>query len=235
MAKRVVLIRHGDDPPDDRVHTFLGLNGFEPIVRRPFRGEVLGDLDGSIAGSVVYGGGFSAFDTRAHPFLGEEARWIEDCMKADIPLLGICQGAQQVAHVLGARVGPPDNGAHEFGYYPLYPVAGAEDFLPAPLHVAQAHHHAFDLPAGAQKLASSDLFDNQAFRIGEKTYALQFHPEVTIEGFRRWQVAPWANFGKPGAQTRQEQDRLMLVHDAAQAEWFYGFLAKLFGSAPDID
>lgn len=58
---------------------------------------------------------------------------------------------------------------------------------------------------------------------------MQFHPEVTIEGFRRWQNAPWAKYGRPGAQTREEQDALMYGHDARQAEWFYGFLGRLFG------
>ncbi|MDE0695176.1 MAG: glutamine amidotransferase, partial [Boseongicola sp.] len=58
---------------------------------------------------------------------------------------------------------------------------------------------------------------------------LQFHPEVTIEGFRRWQKQNWANYDRPGVQQREEQTRLMHEHDAAQAEWFYGFLGSLFG------
>jgi len=42
------------------------------------------------------------------------------------------------------------------------------------------------------------------------------------------QNRPTANYDKPGAQTREEQDRLMVLHDAAQAAWFNGFLRKLF-------
>jgi GMP synthase (glutamine-hydrolysing) len=98
-----------------------------------------------------------------------------------------------------------------------------------PLVVTQAHAHGFGVPHGAQKLASSEAFANQAFRYGANVYALTFHAEVTIEGFRRWQNVSWAMYGKPGAQTREEQDRLMHEHDAAQAEWFYGFMARLFG------
>ena len=100
----------------------------------------------------------------------------------------------------------------------------------APLVATQAHFHTFALPEGATLLASSALYPNQAYRHGTNTYGVQFHPEVTIEGFRRWQAAPWAAYGKPGAQTRLEQDAFMREHDAAQAEWFYGFLASLFGS-----
>jgi GMP synthase (glutamine-hydrolysing) len=226
--RKVVLVRHGDEPPDDRVSVFLHENGFEPVWRRPFAGEPLGELGDDVAGSVVYGGKYAVYETAEYPFLLDEARWIEACMKKGVPLLGICQGGQQIAHVMGAHVGPPASGAHEFGYYELIPTAEGRDVLPAPVHVAQAHFHTFDIPAGAVRLAGSELFPNQAFRAGDTTYAFQFHPEVTIEGFRRWQASPWAYYGRPGAQSPAEQDRLMLLHDAAQAAWFYGFLGRLF-------
>ena len=54
---------------------------------------------------------------------------------------------------------------------------------------------------------------------------------MTRAGFRRWQDAPWAAFGKPGAQTRERQDQLAEAHDAAQHAWFMGFLERLFGAA----
>lgn len=229
--KRIVLVRHGDDPPDDRVHSFAVENGFEPVVLKPFKGDLLGEPDADVAGSVIYGGPYNAFDAGLHPFLAEEYRWIQACLKAGTPLLGICQGAQMIAFHLGAPAGPIPGEPHEFGYYPVYPEPGAADFLPGPMVVTQAHFHMFGIPDGAEKLAHSDLFPNQAFRVGDKVYGLQFHPEVTIEGFRRWQAADWANYGRPGAQTREEQTRLMLEHDARQADWFYAFLGRLFGRA----
>jgi GMP synthase (glutamine-hydrolysing) len=229
MAKRVVLIRHGDDPPDDRVYTFLVENGFEPVLRKPFAGEALGAPDSSIVGTVIYGGKYNVFDAAIHPFLSEEYRWIDACLKADVPMLGICQGGQQIAFHLGARVGPLQGDPAEFGYYEIRPEPGAADFMPRPLVVTQSHYHTFGIPEGAEKLACSDMFPNQAFRYGPKVYALQFHSEVTIEGFRRWQNAPWAMYARAGAQPREEQDRLMYRHDAAQAEWFYGLLGRLFG------
>ncbi|WP_256750672.1 glutamine amidotransferase [Mesorhizobium sp. Mes31] len=227
MTKRVVLVRHSDEPADDRVFGYLRQNGYEPVLRRAYAGEAL-DADDAVAGGVVYGGMYNVYDTALHPFLLDEYRFIDFCMNSDIPLLGICQGAQQIAWHRGAHVGPPATGMHEFGYYPLYPAAGAEDFLPAPIHVTQSHWHGFELPEGAEHLASSALFPNQAFRIGDKIYGLQFHAEVTPTGFGRVQNRPGANYGKPGAQTREEQDRLMSLHDAAQAAWFHGFLRKLF-------
>lgn len=229
-ARKLVLVRHGDDPPDDRVVSFAVTQGFDPVIVRPFKGEALPEADDSVAGSVIYGGPFNVFEEDRHPFLHAEAEWIRTCMAGKVPLLGICQGAQQIARVMGAEVGPPASGLHEFGYYPVSPTPEGQDLLPDTLYMTQAHFHTFAIPEGAVHLATSPLYPNQAFRIGDRTYGFQFHPECTIEGFRRWQSTPWAAYGKPGAQSREEQDALMLEHDARQAEWFYAFLAKLFGT-----
>ncbi|WP_135450401.1 glutamine amidotransferase-related protein [Tabrizicola caldifontis] len=232
MPRKIVLVRHGDDPPDDRVVTFAVENGFEPVFSRPFKGDMLGPPGPDVAGSVVYGGPFNVFEEDKHSFLNDEAAWIRACMAQGIPLLGICQGAQQIARVLGAEVGPYDDPVHEFGYYPISPTPEGVEFLPRTLYMTQAHFHTFAIPEGAVRLASSPLYPNQAFRYGDRTFGVQFHPECTIEGFRRWQSNSWAPYGQPGAQDKAEQDALMAAHDAAQADWFYGFLRKLFGTAP---
>lgn len=227
---RIILVRHDDDPPDDRVRAWIDRRGYEPVLLRPYAGDSLGVTDTDIAGSVVFGGRFSVFEEAQHPFLHDEHRWIAWCLEQDVPLLGICQGAQSIARVLGAAVGPPPSGVHEFGCYAIRPTAAAGDFLTDPLWVVQNHFHAFDIPSGGVRLAESDLYPNQAFRVGERTYGLQFHPELTRAGFRRWQTAPDAAYGKPGAQTREEQDRLLDEHDAAVDRWFSAFLDGLFGA-----
>ena len=153
------------------------------MLRKPFAGDPLGKPDKSVAGTVIYGGKYNVFDTHLHPFLDEEYRWIEACLKADMPMLGICQGAQQIAFHLGAKVGPYAGEPAEFGYYEVSPEKGAGEFMPEPMVVTQSHFHTFDIPDGTEKLASSDMFPNQAFRYGSKVYAIQFHSEVTIEGF----------------------------------------------------
>ncbi|TNF65096.1 MAG: glutamine amidotransferase [Rhodobacteraceae bacterium] len=229
-TRRVVLVRHGDDPPDDRVVTHLLKAGYDPDIRRPFRGDLLGDVTDDVAGTVIYGGPYNAYDAALHPFLNEEYRWIDAALKADIPMLGICQGAQMIAYHLGEWAGAPASGLHEFGYYEITPTGADPDFLPGPLHVVESHYHTFDLPKGAVHLARSESYENQAFRLGDKVYGFQFHPEQTIEGFRRWQETKPGTYGMPGVQDRETQTRLMLQHDAAQAEWFYGFLERLFPS-----
>ncbi len=229
MAERVLLVRHGDEPADDRVISWLTQAGFEVESRKPFAGDLLGAPDPDLADTVIYGGMFNVYETDKHPCLLEEYRWIDACLKADVPMLGLCQGAQQIAYHLGAWAGPKPNETFEFGYYRIDPTPEADGFLNGPLHVTQAHFHTFDLPDGAVRLAGNDTYENQAFRIGDKVYGFQFHPEVTIEGFRRWQKWKGDVYDRPGAQDRETQTRLMYEHDAAQAEWFYGFLDKLFG------
>lgn len=229
MDRRVVLIWHGDDPIDDRVVTYFRWNNVEPEIIRPFKDERLGDVDDQVAASVVYGGGFNVFETDTHPFLVDEHRWIEQCIEHGVPLLGICQGAQSIAHTLGARCGPRPGEPHEFGYYAIRPTQAGKDLFPDELVVAQAHSHEFELPDGAELLAESDLFPHQAMRYGDNVFALQFHPEVTRAGFRRWQVSDWAMYGKPGVQTRETQDALAEADDGKQHIWFMNFLDMLFG------
>lgn len=230
MVRRVVLIEHGHRPADDRVARWLGARGYALDWRFPFAGDALDAEPGEdVAGTVIYGGPYEVAETAKHPFLAEEARWIERAMARDLPVVGLCQGGQQIAHILGAAVGPLPGVPHEFGYYPVFATPEGRDLMPETLVVAQAHFHGFDLPAGAVLLARGETFPNQAFRHGARTFAFQFHSEVTRAGFRRWQEAPWAPWGKPGVQTRDAQDALAARFDAAQDAWFTGFLDGLFG------
>ena len=229
VRKKLVLIKHGEGPIDDRVVNWACLNCIDIKIYKPFKGELIKDIDDSVIGTVLYGGQYNVFETQEFPFLEDEYQWIRDCLTADIPMLGICQGAQQIAHHLGARVGPLGNKGSEFGYYQIEPTPEAVDcgFLDEPLFVTQAHSHTFDIPVGAIRLAGSTLFPNQAFKYGEKVYGLQFHPEVTIEGFRRWQEEDWSR--QLGEQSPKDQTSLMYKSDATQAKWFYKFLDNLFG------
>lgn len=229
MTQRVVLVKHGHGPNDDRVVNYLTEVGFDIDIRKPFAGDVLGDVTDDVAGTVIYGGQYNAYDAEKNPFLTEEYRWIGAALDAGIPTLGLCQGAQMIAFHEGEWAGAPDSGLHEFGMYEIEPTEDGADFLPTPLHFTQAHFHTFDLPKGAVHLARSQMFENQAFRLGQMVYGFQFHPEQTVESFRRWQNSRENSYTMPGSQDRETQDKLMYHHDAAQAAWFYEFLAKFLG------
>ncbi|WP_415401544.1 glutamine amidotransferase-related protein [Tateyamaria sp. SN3-11] len=230
MDTRLLCLRHGDGPMDDRITTWCGANQVRCDARRAWQGDDLGDITEDLAGVVVYGGNYNAYDTGLHPFLKDEYRIIDAAMRADVPVLGLCQGAQMIAHHMGAFAGAPDHGNHEFGWYEVSPTDPGRVILPEPLHFAQAHFHTFDIPDGARHLARSPLFENQAFAFRDNVMGFQFHPEQTIAGFMRWQARgeEWGRYGAPGVQDRATQTALMLEHDAAQGAWFTAFLDRFF-------
>jgi len=231
MSRKILLIKHKDAPNDDRAATHLAARGFELEWRSPFAGESLPSRLDGLAGLVVHGGPQPVPETDLYPFLRDEMRFIGRCLRAEVPTLGICLGAQLLAHELGAPVGPHPDGYHEFGYYELFPTDAGRTEIPTGLFVTQSHYHQFDLPAGATLLARSAFYPRQAFRYGRNAYGFQFHAEVTRDIFRRWQNEHGTHFlGKPGVASREQQDRDSLAYDAAQHEWFTQFLDRLFGS-----
>ena len=230
---RIVLIRHSDEPEDDRVVTFFRRQGATVDTVKPFKGEALGEVDGSVAASVVFGGPFNTYEEDKHPFLHEENRWIERCLERDVPILGICQGAQSMARVLGAYTGPKQGEHCEFGYYEIFPTEAGRAYFPERMVVTQSHFHEFHIPHGAEHLASSEGFSYQAFKYGASAFGFQFHAEVTPNGFRRWQHADRAIQAMSGAQTRARQDELMAEHDAAQGAWFMEFMQGHFQAAAE--
>lgn len=135
---------------------------------------------------VVLGGPMAVYDMHRYPFLKDEAKLIEQAIKAEKHVLGVCLGAQMIAHVLGARVYAGSQKEIGWSEVNLTPE-GKEDKLMATLSadgggrakVFQLHGDTFDLPSETVRLASSEPFPNQAFRYADRIYALQFHIEVT--------------------------------------------------------
>ncbi len=144
-------------------------------------------------GLVVLGGPMNVDQVAEHPHLASELRLIERAMKRNMPILGVCLGAQLVAKTLGARVGPSPE--KEIGWYDVVPTAEAAGdpllghFAPRE-RIFQWHGDAFDIPAGAVHLASSPGCENQAFRYGSNVYGFQFHMEVDEPLIHRWLRVP---------------------------------------------
>jgi GMP synthase (glutamine-hydrolysing) len=144
-------------------------------------------------GLVVLGGPMNVEDQADRPHLKVEMHAIEQALRQGKPVLGICLGAQLLAHVLGAPVRRHER--PEIGWYDLSlteagtsdPVLGA---LGPAATVFQWHGRSFALPDGAVHLARTQSCEQQAFRWGESAYGLQFHPEVDEALVRRWLANP---------------------------------------------
>jgi len=142
---------------------------------------------------LVMGGPMAVYEMHRYPYIVNEALFLDRAIRANKHVLGVCLGAQLVAHVLGARVYP--GGRKEIGWYEVALTGdGMKDPVMSMLalpdkpaaQVFQWHGDTFELPRGAVRLASSDLYENQAFCYNDRVYALQFHIEVTPAIVRDW-------------------------------------------------
>ncbi len=150
-------------------------------------GDVVPVEIGDAAGLIVMGGPMGVYDSDRYPFLRDETSLIEDAVKRDVPVLGICLGSQLLASVLGAAVTPGER--KEIGWYPVHLAKTAADDglwngVDPSFTAFHWHGDVFDLPWGAVPLASSDLTELQAFRYGLCTYGILFHVEVTEASIR---------------------------------------------------
>lgn len=145
-----------------------------------------------LAGLVVMGGPMGVNDTNHYPHLADELELIQSALAHRTPILGVCLGAQLLAHALGARVYPGEEQEIGCGTVTLTPDGRSDPVLGAPaaavLPVFHWHGETFDLPDGAVGLARSERYANQAFRFGRCVYGLQFHVEVDRELADGWQA-----------------------------------------------
>lgn len=147
---------------------------------------------------VIMGGPMSVNDGDIYPYLKEEESLVSDYIRRQKKTLGICLGAQMIAKALGSKV--YRGSIPEIGWYPIELTGdGLKDplMLKLALHpkgrdiqkrfrVFHWHGETFDIPVGAVRLASSELYPNQAFRYGKEVYAFQFHIEVRKEMIAEW-------------------------------------------------
>ena len=151
---------------------------------------------------MVFGGAMHPDQDAEHPWLAEEASFIREALDREVPLLGVCLGAQLIARAAGARVGWHVVRLNDAGCDD--PVIGV---LPARVDAFQWHYYTFELPTGADLLAESDAA-RQAYRLGELTWGIQFHAEVTRHMLDRWFVEGVAELPDPAA-VRDKTDALL--------------------------
>lgn len=225
MKRTILLVVHQENSDPGRVASALAGLGCRLDLRRLAVGDRLPeDLD-PFDGAVVFGGPMSANDDHL-PFIRAELEWIPKWVATGKPYLGICLGAQLLARSHGAQVGPHARGYHEIGYYRLDPTPAGRQLFEPGMHAYQWHGEGFDLPGGATLLARGEHFPNQAFRLGDNAYGIQFHPEVTVAIMRFWSAHASHRLVLPGAQSRQEQHARAEKYDNIVDRWTPVFLRR---------
>ncbi len=210
--KHVLVLQHHRCENLGTIDDALQRARIEPRYIRSADGQPVPKELGDAAGLIVMGGPQCVYEQDKFPYLRDEMRLIEDALRRERPVLGVCLGSQLLAATLGAKVYAGQK--KEIGWYSVtlttaatgargsdIPVAipprrdgnavsarspGDPLFTGVPHRFTGFHWHGdiFDLPRGAVLLASSALTANQAFRYGRSAYGLLFHMEATFPQVR---------------------------------------------------
>lgn len=153
---------------------------------RFWQNDQIPSLD-EIDGLIVMGGPMGVFDDQLYPWLNDEKKFIKEAIEAGKKVIGICLGAQLIAHVLGARVFK--NKQSEIGWYPVFRECDSHQnnaikCIPDGLIVFHWHNDTFDLPEQSYRLCFSERCTNQGFIYKTNALALQFHLEMTEESLK---------------------------------------------------
>jgi GMP synthase (glutamine-hydrolysing) len=211
LFERVVVER------GDRLDRWVATNG-EAAPTDPREWDVI----------MVFGGAMHPDQDAEHPWLGDETAFITQTLEQGVPLLGVCLGSQLIARAAGAPVGPAE--APEVGWFLVELNSdGATDavlrVLPPRIVAFQWHYYTFGLPEGAVQLASSPAA-RQAYRLGDRTWGIQFHAEVERPMLEAWFRGGREELGKPVAELWAETDRNLETWNAQGRALCEAFLAR---------
>ena len=202
--KRALAIRHVAFEDLGILSGLLRACGYVPA----YRAAGIDPLDDIQLGGddllIVLGGPIGAYEEERYPFLIDELRVIERCLQSDVPVLGICLGAQLLARALGARVYP--GAAREIGFAPIKLTADGRSSCLRHLD-----------SAGSHRLASTEITPNQAFSAGSNVLALQFHIE-----------------DRASREVKRIAMPMQHIDQAQFERWLIGHACELAGAKVDI-
>lgn len=183
----VVIFQHVPFEGPGVIVDMLEGRGVPFVIIHGYDGEVLPHTPAGYSGVISMGGPMSANDDLA--YLEKEKTFLAQAVERDLPVLGICLGAQLLAASVGGKIYSGFEVEVGWGEVSLTEEGLKDPVFAAvqdPLPVLHWHTETFDLPEDSVLLASSDKYVNQAFRLKSHAYGLQFHLEATDEMVREW-------------------------------------------------
>lgn len=221
MTVRVLCLLHQAHSITGQVGVALQQLGVQVQIARPLVGQRLPRDLKRFDGLIVFGGPMSANDDHLEG-IRRELKLIEFWLREDRPLWGICLGAQLMSRVLGAPVEPHPADQVEIGWYPLESRGLGHSQFGALSHVYQWHREGYQLPVGATRLAigaPGAAFTEQAYSVGRRALATQFHPEMNPRMMRRWITRAADMLELPGAHPLDSHHDGMRRYHSKQAHW----------------
>jgi GMP synthase-like glutamine amidotransferase len=182
LMKSVLFIQNGEFEGPGLLASVLRGCGVAVETVHAWRGDAVPDLTADWDAIAIGGGSMSAYELREFTFLEDEIALLKHARTENLPLLGLCLGAQLMAAAFGGDVFP--NRGKEIGFFELeFTGDAARDPLwqpvsAGPFRPVSWHGDAFSLPRGAVRLARSALTENQLFSLDRIHYGLQFHLEI---------------------------------------------------------
>ena len=203
----ILAIQNDETDAPHLVGRWLEELGFEIRVLRAYAGEdVPAQVPDDIVALIPLGGHMNATEDHLHPWLAPERALLKDAIDRDIPIFAICLGTQLLAVAGGGKVERARIG--EVGIYSIFGVNEPDPIFTfnSELSVAQWHEdQVTELPDGATLLASSGLCRNQIYRLGTKSYGVQFHPEIDLSVVKWWEAEADNAFLDSGKSSIQEE------------------------------
>ena len=225
---RVLSVTHGPSVPGGVFDEAVEAAGHS-LERWQVPDGATPDPAGRYDAVMVFGGSMHPDQDDRFDWLGSEAEFLGDVLAAEVPVLGVCLGAQMLARAAGAGVRAattPEIGWYEVSLTPegsSDPVLGV---LPTRATVFQWHHYTFDVPEGGVELARSEVC-TQAFRLdGRRAWGIQFHAEVTYPMLESWVGEDPDELPMPAADLLAESTSA-IGRSNAQGRWLAdGFLRE---------
>ena len=194
-----------------------------------------------VDGVVLFGSTYNVEHADDQPFIKDVRELTLEAIDRGLPFLGVCFGAQILAWALDAAVGK--SAVREVGFEPVRTQPGvATDPLLGHYRdgamVFQWHEDTFESPAGSELLATGDRVRNQAFRVGDRAWGVQWHLEVDRAELEFWLETFGAQsdlkieWGKTAEEVRSEADAFMADHEERGRELFSRFVGVVREAAP---
>ncbi|MFA5089087.1 MAG: type 1 glutamine amidotransferase [Candidatus Omnitrophota bacterium] len=189
VKNMLIIIKHIDIEGPGTAQAFWERAAVPMEIVELHKGRHLPTDISQAEGVIVLGGPMNVYQEKEFPFLKEENDFLIKAIKQNVPLLGICLGAQLIAKASGAKV--RKSPVQETGWREVFLTdegRGDEIFcgLDSPWPVFQWHEDTFDVPRGGSLLATGKECAHQAFKVGACAYGFQFHIEITEGDIRRW-------------------------------------------------